>query len=292
MIMNKIIFDNNQLTIIDLIKHGQNFLLKNGFSNSNHEIERLLCDLLNYNRSDLYIRSNEKVSNNQINQLSDWINQRINQKPLQYITGYTEFYGNKISVSPNVLIPRPETERVVDVALDCIKEFRKPKILDVGTGSGCISIAIAKERRDADILSIDISEEALNKAIYNAKLNNVNSITFSKTDFLNEFPKEQFDLIISNPPYISKNEMKTIMTDVKNFEPDIALTDNDDGLEFYRRFCDISNQLMNRKSFMILEVGLGQHPLKAHNIFSLAGFNKLELIPDYNNDLRVLKIQI
>ena len=292
MIMNKIIFDNNQLTIIDLIKHGQNFLQKNGFSNSNHEIERLLCDLLNYNRSDLYIRSNEKVSNNQINQLSDWINQRINRKPLQYITGYTEFYGNKISVSPNVLIPRPETERVVDVALDCIKEFRKPKILDVGTGSGCISIAIAKKRRDADILSIDISEEALSKAIYNAKLNNVNSITFSKTDFLNEFPKEHFDLIISNPPYISKNEMETIMTDVKNFEPDIALTDNDDGLEFYRRFCDISNKLMNRKSFMILEVGLGQHPLKVHNIFSLAGFNKLELIPDYNNDLRVLKIQI
>ena len=292
MIMNKIIFDNNQLKIIDLIKHGQNFLQKNGFSNSNHEIERLLCDLLNYNRSDLYIRSNEKVSNNQINQLSDWINQRINRKPLQYITGYTEFYGNKISVSPNVLIPRPETERVVDIALDCIKEFRKPKILDVGTGSGCISIAIAKKRRDADILSIDISEEALSKAIYNAKLNNVNSITFSKTDFLNEFPKEHFDLIISNPPYISKNEMETIMTDVKNFEPDIALTDNDDGLEFYRRFCDISNQLMKRKSFMILEVGLGQHPLKAHNIFSLAGFNKLELIPDYNNDLRVLKIQI
>ena len=290
--MNKIIFDNNQLKIIDLIKHGQNFLQKNGFSNSNHEIERLLCDLLNYNRSDLYIRSNEKVSNNQINQLSDWINQRINRKPLQYITGYTEFYGNKISVSPNVLIPRPETERVVDVALDCIKEFRKPKILDVGTGSGCISIAIAKKRRDADILSIDISEEALSKAIYNAKLNNVNSITFSKTDFLNQLPNEQFDLIISNPPYISKNEMETIMTDVKNFEPDIALTDNDDGLEFYRRFCDISNQLMNRKSFMILEVGLGQHPLKAHNIFSLAGFNKLELIPDYNNDLRVLKIQI
>ena len=292
MIMNKIIFDNNQLKIIDLIKHGQNFLQKNGFSNSNHEIERLLCDLLNYNRSDLYIRSNEKVSNNQINQLSDWINQRINRKPLQYITGYTEFYGNKISVSPNVLIPRPETERVVDIALDCIKEFRKPKILDVGTGSGCISIAIAKKRRDADILSIDISEEALSKAIYNAKLNNVNSITFSKTDFLNELPKEQFDLIISNPPYISKNEMETIMTDVKNFEPDIALTDNDDGLEFYRRFCDISNQLMKRKSFMILEVGLGQHPLKAHNIFSLAGYNKLELIPDYNNDLRVLKIQI
>ena len=132
----------------------------------------------------------------------------------------------------------------------------------------------------------------MSKAIYNAKLNNVNSITFSKTDFLNELPKEQFDLIISNPPYISKNEMKTIMTDVKKFEPDIALTDNDDGLEFYRRFCDISNQLMNRKSFMILEVGLGQHPLKVHNIFSLAGFNKLELIPDYNNDLRVLKIQI
>ena len=292
MIMNKIIFDNNQLTIIDLIKHGQNFLQKNGFSNSNHEIERLLCDLLNYNRSDLYIRSNEKVSNNQINQLSDWINQRINRKPLQYITGYTEFYGNKISVSPNVLIPRPETERVVDIALDCIKEFRKPKILDVGTGSGCISIAIAKKRRDADILSIDISEEALSKAIYNAKLNNVNSITFSKTDFLNELPKEQFDLIISNPPYISKNEMETIMTDVKNFEPDIALTDNDDGLEFYRRFSNKAKKMINEKGSLILEVGIGSHPIRVREIFHSSGFNNIDLISDYNGDPRVIKIEV
>ena len=249
--MSNVIFSDKEWLLIDLIKYGQNYLQKNGFSNSRHEMEWLLCDLLNYNRSVLYNISYVKKSKSRIANLNNWINQRINRKPLQYITGYTEFYGNKISVSPNVLIPRPETERVVDIALDCIKEFRKPKILDVGTGSGCISIAIAKERRDADILSIDISEEALTKAIYNAKLNNVNSITFSKTDFLNEFPKEQFDLIISNPPYISKNEMETIMTDVKKFEPDIALTDNDDGLEFYRRFCDISNQLMNRKSFMI-----------------------------------------
>ena len=187
---------------------------------------------------------------------------------------------------------RQETERVVDVALDCLTGFRKPKILEIGTGSGCISIAIAKERADSDILSVDISQDALTKAQYNANINNINNVTFSKLDFMKELPDKRFDLIISNPPYISKNEMNTIMLDVREFEPDIALTDNHDGLEFYRRFCNTIKQLINKKGFMVLEVGLGEHPIKAYNIFHSAGFDQLELIPDYNNDLRVLKIEI
>ena len=166
-------------------------------------MEWLLCDLLNYNRSDLYNKSYEKISKSRIANLNNWINQRINRKPLQYITGY----GRRLSVSPQVLIPRQETERVVDVALDCLKGFTKPKILEIGTGSGCISIAIAKERADSDILSVDISQDALTKAQYNANINNINNVTFSKLDFMKELPDKRFDLIISNPPYISKNEM-------------------------------------------------------------------------------------
>ena len=290
--MSNVIFSDKEWLLIDLIKYGQNYLQKNGFSNSRHEMEWLLCDLLNYNRSDLYNKSYEKISKSRIANLNNWINQRINRKPLQYITGYTEFYGRRLSVSPQVLIPRQETERVVDVALDCLTGFRKPKILEIGTGSGCISIAIAKERADSDILSVDISQDALTKAQYNANINNINNVTFSKLDFMKELPDKRFDLIISNPPYISKNEMNTIMLDVREFEPDIALTDNHDGLEFYRRFCNTIKQLINKKGFMVLEVGLGEHPIKAYDIFYSAGFNQLELIPDYNNDLRVLKIQI
>ena len=290
--MSNVIFSDKEWLLIDLIKYGQNYLQKNGFSNSRHEMEWLLCDLLNYNRSDLYNKSYEKISKSRIANLNNWINQRINRKPLQYITGYTEFYGRRLSVSPQVLIPRQETERVVDVALDCLTGFTKPKILEIGTGSGCISIAIAKERADSDILSVDISQDALTKAQYNANINNINNVTFSKLDFMKELPDKRFDLIISNPPYISKNEMNTIMLDVREFEPDIALTDNHDGLEFYRRFCNTIKQLINKKGFMVLEVGLGKHPTKAYNIFYSAGFDQLELIPDYNNDLRVLKIEI
>ena len=290
--MSNVIFSDKEWLLIDLIKYGQNYMQKNVFSNSRHEMEWLLCDLLNYNRSDLYNKSYEKISKSRIANLNNWINQRINRKPLQYITGYTEFYGRRLSVSPQVLIPRQETERVVDVALDCLTGFTKPKILEIGTGSGCISIAIAKERADSDILSVDISQDALTKAQYNANINNINNVTFSKLDFMKELPDKRFDLIISNPPYISKNEMNTIMLDVREFEPDIALTDNHDGLEFYRRFCNTIKQLINKKGFMVLEVGLGKHPTKAYNIFHSAGFNQLELIPDYNNDLRVLKIEI
>ena len=176
--MSNVIFSDKEWLLIDLIKYGQNYLQKNGFSNSRHEMEWLLCDLLNYNRSDLYNKSYEKISKSRIANLNNWINQRINRKPLQYITGYTEFYGRRLSVSPQVLIPRQETERVVDVALDCLTGFTKPKILEIGTGSGCISIAIAKERADSDILSVDISQDALTKAQYNANINNINNVTF------------------------------------------------------------------------------------------------------------------
>ena len=109
---------------------------------------------------------------------------------------------------------------------------------------------------------------------------------------MESIPKGQYDLIISNPPYISKNEMKEIMLDVKEFEPKIALTDNNDGLEFYRRFSNKAKKMINEKGSLILEVGIGSHPIRVREIFYSSGFYKIDLILDYNNNLRVLKIEI
>ena len=290
--MSNVIFSDKEWLLIDLIKYGQNYLQKNGFSNSRHEMEWLLCDLLNYNRSDLYNKSYEKISKSRIANLNNWINQRINRKPLQYITGKTEFYGHQISVSPDVLIPRPETERLVDIAIDTIKDLSKPKILEVGTGSGCISIALGSAKKDANILSLDVSDSALEIAKINTKKNNISNIKFLKLDFLESIPKGQYDLIISNPPYISKNEMKEIMLDVIEFEPKIALTDNNDGLEFYRRFSNKAKKMINEKGSLILEVGIGSHPIRVREIFHSSGFNKIDLISDYNGDPRVIKIEV
>ena len=278
--------------LFEIIHWGENLLVSNGFRNVRQEIEWMLCDLLKIDRSDIYLKINSKISKRNFSKLKEWIDQRLKNKPLQYITGKTEFYGHQISVSPDVLIPRPETERLVDIAIDTIKNLSKPKILEVGTGSGCISIALGSAKKDANILSLDVSDSALEIAKINTKKNNISNIKFLKLDFLESIPKGQYDLIISNPPYISKNEMKEIMLDVKEFEPKIALTDNNDGLEFYRRFSNKAKKMINEKGSLILEVGIGSHPIRVREIFHSSGFNKIDLISDYNGDPRVIKIEV
>ncbi|MDP6878686.1 MAG: methyltransferase domain-containing protein, partial [Candidatus Marinimicrobia bacterium] len=147
-------------------------------------------------------------------------------------------------------------------------------------------------RSDAKILSIDISQNALKKAIINSDYHQTRNISFVELDFLKELPKGHFDIIISNPPYISSGEMKNIMTDVKDYEPEIALTDFMDGLQFYERLSIVAPKLLNQEGSLILEVGSKDHPDKVLKLFKSKGYNKIELFPDYNNDQRVLKVRI
>ncbi|MEE3302624.1 MAG: peptide chain release factor N(5)-glutamine methyltransferase [Candidatus Neomarinimicrobiota bacterium] len=279
-------------SIIDLIKWGEGYFNKNNFDSPKQEIEWLLCDLLDYKRVDLYLNFEEIVPKNKLSTLNKWVKKRIKRMPLQYITGSTEFYGNKFFLNENVLIPRQETERLVDISLKSINKLSAPKILEIGTGSGCISISIALIRSDAKILSIDISQNALKKAIINSDYHQTRNISFVELDFLKELPKGHFDIIISNPPYISSGEMKNIMTDVKDYEPEIALTDFMDGLQFYERLSIVAPKLLNQEGSLILEVGSKDHPDKVLKLFKSKGYNKIELFPDYNNDQRVLKVRI
>ena len=278
--------------IIDLINWGEEYFNKNEFESPKQEIEWLLCDLLNYKRVDLYVNFEEIVSSTKLKLLKKWIKKRLKRMPLQYITGNTEFYGKKFFLNTDVLIPRADTERLVDESLECIKQKNNPKILEVGTGSGCISISLALERKDAQILSIDISENALNKAKENAEYHKTTNVSFSKVDILNDLPKGKYDMLISNPPYISYDEMKTIMVDVKDFEPELALTDFNDGLQFYTRLSDIGPLLIKKEGWMLLEVGTNDHPKKVMRLFKSKGFKDIDLLKDYNNNKRVLRVKI
>ena len=278
--------------IIDLINWGEGYFNKNEFESPKQEIEWLLCDLLNYKRVDLYVNFEEIVSTTKLKLLKKWIKKRLKRMPLQYITGNTEFYGKKFFLNTDVLIPRADTERLVDESLECIKQKNNPKILEVGTGSGCISISLALERKDAQILSIDISENALNKAKENAEYHKTTNVSFSKVDILNDVPEGKYDMLISNPPYISYDEMKTIMVDVKDFEPELALTDFNDGLQFYTRLSDIGPLLIKKEGWMLLEVGTNDHPKKVMRLFKSKGFKDIDLLKDYNNNKRVLRVKI
>ena len=212
--------------------------------------------------------------------------------PLQYITGKTEFYGKRIFVDQEVLIPRPETERLVDIALEEMKTIVNPKILEIGTGSGCISISIAAHRTDANIIATDISQSALEKAKENSKYHNIINIEFKLLDIIKEMPEGNYDLVISNPPYIGIEELNSVMKDVKDFEPLIALTDNQDGLSFYRRLSTLGTKLLKKHAAMVLEVGLYDHPVKAVEIFKSNGYKNVNLFKDYNHDNRVLRVKI
>lgn len=278
--------------IIDLIEWGEDYFKQHKFDSPKQEIEWLLCDLLDHKRVDLYINFEQKVPNDKLALLKKWIKKRLKRMPLQYITGVTEFYGNKYFLNDDVLIPRPETERLVDISLDCINKLSHPRILEVGTGSGCISISIALMRGDAKILSIDISQNALNKAQENSDYHKTNNVKFLNLDFLKEIPSERFDIIVSNPPYIPLEEMKNIMIDVKEYEPEIALTDFNDGLVFYDRFADLGSKLLKKEGWMVLEVGIDDHPEKVAKLFKSKGYSNIELVSDYNKDKRVLTVKI
>ena len=278
--------------VIDLIEWAESYFEKKSFEKPRTEIEWLLCSLLDCERLDLYLRYDEPLSKPQLETLRDWVKRRLKKEPLQYITGACEFYGREFIITPDVLIPRPETERLIDIALTRLNAVKSPKILDIGTGSGCIAITMAKERPDAKVVGVDNSIRALKIAERNSIHLEVTEYSFIEMNILKSTPKGMFDLLISNPPYISKKEIPELMKDVIGFEPESALTDYSDGLTFYKRFSEIAPKIVHNNSLLILEVGLKEHPQKVYDIFFDQGYTSIEIIKDYNGDDRVMVVQV
>jgi len=278
--------------IIDIIDWAESYFKDKDFENPRIEIEWLLRYLLKCSRLDLYLRFEEPLSQSQLFILRTWIKRRVSREPLQYITEHLDFYGREFFIGPGALIPRPETEMLIDIALDKLGNIDSPNILDVGTGSGCIAITLGLEISSANVLGVDISMDALTIANKNKKKLFAGDVSFEQIDILKRIPVDKYDILISNPPYITKDEINSIDTDIKDFEPIIALTDNKDGLTFYRRFAKIALDIVNIGGCLILEVGQKSHPEKAKNIFNKMGFHNTKLIKDYNGDNRVLLIQV
>jgi len=278
--------------VIDILKWGEQYFADNNFDNSRKEIEILVQELLNCKRVDLYLRFDEPLTINQLNTLRDWVTRRKNREPSQYITGKAGFYNIELEITKDVLIPRPESEILIDSVLQVYSKKSQLSILDIGTGSGCLAISLAKELPIANVVGIDNSDKAIELAKRNATKLGIQNAEFKIIDILKEKTENKYDLIISNPPYIPKSEMSKLMDDVINFEPHSALTDNIDGLTFYRKFIEISNLIMNKNGLIFLEVGKGEHPKKVSELFNNNEFANVELIKDYNGDERVLKAQL
>ena len=227
------------------------------------------------------------------NEFQTLINRRLSGEPIQYITGKTEFYGLPFRVSPAVLIPRPETEHLVEEVLKRAATFAHPRIpplriLDIGTGSGCIAVALARHLPHAGITAIDISSEAISLARENAALNGVaDRIRFLEGDLLAPVAGEQFEMIVSNPPYVPTADRSSLSVEVRDHEPALALFAGPDGLDIYRRLILAAYAALVPGGLLLLEIGFGQR-VAVVALLAAAGFESIEAFPDLQSIPRVV----
>jgi release factor glutamine methyltransferase len=282
-------------TILDLIKWGTNYLGEKGFDEARLNIELLLSAALNLKRFDLYVKHDQPLGKDELAKFKTLLKRRLSHEPIQYILGKTNFYSIELKIDKRALIPRPETEMLVEAVIDhCKTHFHQNSefnILEVGTGSGCIAIALAKFLKNARITSLDKSREALDLACENANLTNtMEQIEFVEADFLslsdNIFGKN-FEIIVSNPPYVSESAFKTLDEDVRKFEPVSALSDGADGLTFFRQISRSSSFLLNQGGWVFVETSFDQAD-EVKKIFLESGGAELQIRKDLSNIDRIV----
>ena len=206
-----------------ILNKGSEILRDNNIKSSNLDCELILSKVLNKTREEILTNLNNKINKSQKNKFNFYLNKRRNKNPISYILGYKFFWKYKFYINKSALIPRPESEHLVDETLQNIPIAKSMKILDIGTGSGCLVISILKERYKCTAVAIDISNKALKVAKINAKLHHLeNKIKFFNID-IDKFNSNKYDLIISNPPYINKVDLNRLDDDVRLYEPKLAL---------------------------------------------------------------------
>ncbi len=258
-----------------------NKLKKNGIDEI-AEAEWIVSITLDVKRDEVYAET--LVKPKQIDEINKIVEERITGRPLWYCIGDTNFYGYTIKVDERVLIPRPETELLVEQGLKVIKDGYK--VLDLCTGSGAIAISIKKENENAQVFASDVSVDALTLAKENAQVNGA-EIEFINSDMFEELGDNIFDVIISNPPYIMKSDLDGLQNEVKDFEPILALDGGSDGLDFYRIIAKNANKYLTKNGVLLLECGINQ----AEDISKMLSknFSSVEVIKDYENIDRIVK---
>ncbi|MFZ1322499.1 MAG: peptide chain release factor N(5)-glutamine methyltransferase [Ignavibacteria bacterium] len=289
---------NSFITVLEVLKKAIVDLDKNNIIDARLNAELLLCNVMNCKRLDLYVNYEKPVKPSEENEFRKLILRRISNEPIQYILGKTNFFGYDITLDRNVLIPRQETELLVERVLEDISSSEKKSvsIFEIGTGSGCIVIALSKRLSELNILyelfSIDISEKALITAKKNLELNGIsgeNITLYCKDVFDIPKLKKKYDYIVSNPPYISMNNYQALPEEIRNYEPKNALTDDKNGLNFFNKIFEIfSDSEFSGKMFC--EIGYGQKEslevlLKKYEIM------KYKFYKDYSNIFRILKAE-
>ena len=254
------------------------------------DAELLVRHALDRSRAWLIAHADEPLPAADAHRLQPMLRRRLHGEPIQYILGQAHFHGLTLAVTPAVLIPRPETELLVTRVLDFLRPGlpAAPHLLDIGTGSGAIAIAIAAAHPDAAITAIDLSPAALAVAAQNAQRHGVaNRITFRESDLYSALDGQRFHGIVSNPPYVPLADAASLAVEVRDHEPSLALFAGDDGLAIYRRLIPAARSHLHPGGLLALEIGFGQHsPVAA--LLAASGFQQIEILPDYQQIPRIL----
>jgi len=278
------------ITVLEVIKLSTEYLQKKGVESPRANAEILLAEILKCKRLELYLAFDKPLAENEVQVYREAIRKRGLRIPLQYIVGNVEFYGLKLIVNENVLIPRPETELLVEKIINDSDKTTNLKILDIGVGSGNISLSISKNLPNSKVVAIDISKTALDVANQNAKINPLQDrIEFRLFDIMNDNLNSlgKFDLIVSNPPYVSENDYESLEPELKNHEPKIALTDNSNGISFYKHIVEASEQLLKKPGKIYFELGIDQSA-QVQEYFKQNNFTNIKITKDYSGIERII----
>ncbi|MCB1189655.1 MAG: peptide chain release factor N(5)-glutamine methyltransferase [Leptospiraceae bacterium] len=279
-------------TILYVIKKSEEYLKNQGIESPRLDAEVLLADMLGLERIRLYTNFDKKLNEAEKDAYRKRIKDRVTFKPIAYITNKKDFYHSTFYVDQNVLIPRPETEELIEWVLKELEKDKSYKILDLGAGSGCIGISLKKEFPDLEVVLSDISQEALDIARNNTDSilgNEVTGVSFLQSDLFNDFPPElKFDRIVSNPPYIPEDEKKDIMPDVVDFEPHQALFLSDPET-FFTKMLETAKDFLKQEGIFYMET----HTKWATRISELGekfGYTNMEIKKDISGKNRMVKL--
>jgi release factor glutamine methyltransferase len=277
-------------SISDSLKEAAETLRDAGVPEARREAGSLLSFVISKDRTFLISHAEDLVAPENLKCFRDAVTRRAAGEPLQYITGVQDFFGREFRVTPDVLIPRPETELLVEAALGVIANEATPMICDVGTGSGCIAITLLCERRDARAFALDISPAALEVAAENARRHGVEDRIVFKVSDCFETVDSEFELIVSNPPYVADNALPGLQREVRDHEPLVALSPGVDGLSVIRRLLEDGPAFLRKSGHLIMEIGFDQGE-KVQGLIDSKIWQLVEIRPDLQGIPRIVVVQ-
>jgi release factor glutamine methyltransferase len=278
--------------IAETLRKATEILQASGLAEPRREAGSLLAFALKKDRTFLITHDKYELSLAEEAGFQAILERRAAREPLQYITGRQEFYGLDFMVAAGVLIPRPETEMIVENAIEILKPLERSRFCEIGTGSGCISVAILYNAPTASAIGLDISEKALEITGVNAKNHGVaGRLSLKKSDVFEALQGEKFELIVSNPPYIPQRDIENLQREVRDFEPLTALTDGADGLSIIEKIVERAPRFLKSKGFLLMEIGFAQSD-DVFKLFDREIWRSAEILPDLQGIPRTVRAQV